>query len=126
MMAKPRHSEGQAIFITAFWNKVEIVVGVDRALTSAGIGGIRVEDVAIIVLVEDADARSFRAGKFRDREVVFHFAFANLLGREGGLVIEVEVRVVGRDPTELPAHSLFEAFDLGYRRAGICRTGHVT
>src|SRR5580700_11292048 len=64
VMAEPGHREAQAVFIAPFGNIVEVVVGVHRGLGTASVGGIRVENVAVFVLVEDADSRRFRAGEF--------------------------------------------------------------
>src|SRR5262249_40745826 len=111
MMAKPCHGEGQAIFITACGNIVQIVVRVDCALAPASVGGIRVEDLAIPIFVKDADARSFRTGKFGEFAVVFDFAAADLVRCEGNVVVVIEVSVVGRNPTKLPAKSLLKGID---------------
>src|SRR5207237_5637304 len=79
MVAEPGHRERQVVFIAAFGNEIEIVICVDRVLTPASVRGISVEDVAIFILVEDADPRGFRTGKFRELVVVFNLAFGQLL-----------------------------------------------
>ena len=84
------------------------------------------EDVVVLVLVEDADAGRLRTGKFNASVVVFHSASGELLRREGGLVVVVEIRAVGRHPIELPAHAVLEGFDLGQRRAGYSRERDIT
>src|SRR2546430_11867141 len=82
MVAEPGHRERQVVFIAAFGNEVEIVVRVDRVLAAASVRGISVEDVAILVLVEDADAGRFRTGELHEIVVVFDFAFGQLLRSE--------------------------------------------
>lgn len=82
MVAEPGHRERQVVFIAALGNEVEIVVRVDRVLAAASVRGISVEDVAIFVLVEDADAGRFRTGELHEIVVVFDFAFGQLLRSE--------------------------------------------
>ena len=79
MMAEPCHGERQVVFIAAFGDEVEIVVCVNRVLAPASVGGIRVEDVAVFILTEDADAGRFRTGELHQLVVVFDFAFGQLL-----------------------------------------------
>src|SRR5882724_3287819 len=82
MVAEPGHRERQGVFIAAFGNEVEVVVRVDRVLAAASVRGIGMEDVAILVLVEDADAGRFCTGELHEIVVVFDFAFGQLLRSE--------------------------------------------
>src|SRR5215471_2768174 len=117
MMTKPCHGERQTVFVAPFGNKIEIVVRVDRALAPASVSRIGVEDIAFRVLVKDADARSFRARKLDEIEVVLDLAPGDLLRGERSLEVIVEIRAERRDPIELPSHSLFEGFNLGRGRS---------
>ena len=111
VMAEPRHREAQAVFIAAFRNTVEIVVGVHRGLGAARVGGIGVEDIAVFVLVEDADSRRFLAGEFRELKVELDLAFGKSFGSEGDAIVAVEITFVRRNPVELSSHALLEGFD---------------
>src|ERR1700721_4664233 len=109
-MANPGHREGQTIFIAAFRDKVEIVVRIYRRLGAACVFGKGLKDTTALVLIKDADSRSFRTGKFGQFEVVINFAFRQFLLCEGSAVVIVEIGPEGRNPCETPAHTLFEGF----------------
>src|SRR6267378_7351706 len=61
-MANPCHREGQAILIPAFGNEVEIVISVDNVFGPASVGGIGMENVAVLIRVENTDSRRFDSG----------------------------------------------------------------
>src|SRR5438132_5577688 len=74
MMAHPRHREGQGVFVTALRRQVEVIVRAHEQVESARVTRIRVEDLAVPVLVEDADAGGFLARELAQVEVVSHAA----------------------------------------------------
>ena len=53
------------------------------------------EDVFVFVFVEDANARCFSARKLDHVEVAFDFAYGQLLGSEGDVVVIVKITSVG-------------------------------
>src|SRR3989442_8254482 len=61
VVTHPRHRERQGVLVAALRREVEVVVRADQQIEPARIGGVRVEDVAVLVLVEDAEARGFLA-----------------------------------------------------------------
>src|SRR5262249_59789685 len=99
MMAKPGHGERQVIFGATLGDEVEIVVGGDGRFGAASVGRIGVEDVALPVFVEDADAGRFGAGELGQPEVVFDFAL-KLFRSEGDAVVAVEIVVARGKPLE--------------------------
>src|SRR2546426_3763314 len=64
-VAHPRHREGQGALVAALRRQVKVIVRADQQVESARVGGIRVEHVAVLVLVEDADAGGFFAREDR-------------------------------------------------------------
>src|SRR5260370_33152163 len=116
-MANPGHREGQGVLIAAFGNKIEVVVCVDNIFGPASVGGISVEEVARLVLIEDADSGCFRTGEFDEIEVVLYLAFCHFPWCEGSAVVVVEVGPERRDPGKSPAHALLEWLDFGQGRS---------
>jgi hypothetical protein len=74
------------------------------------------EDLARVILPEDADAGHFLT-RGRATEIVVGRAIGHLVGHEADVEISIKVVAVRRHPRELPAHSLAETLDLGQRRA---------
>src|SRR5262245_32066874 len=89
---------------------------------------MRVEDLARLVLVEDAAAGQVlhRRGPFRrGPEVVLSTPGGDVLRFERDLEVVVEVAAERRDPEELPSHALAHRLDLLDRRAGHGRIAHI-
>ena len=56
MVAHPRHGPGQRRLVATLGREVEVVVGADQQVEPARISRVGVEDGAVIVLVEGAEA----------------------------------------------------------------------
>src|ERR1700678_1489122 len=83
------------------------------------------ENLALFILEEDADA-----GEFVDRRlcltvVIEDFTGGQLLGAKRDVVVEVEVALLGRDPGEAPAHTLFECLQHVHRGARCDYQRHI-
>src|SRR6516225_2927848 len=66
VVAHPGLAEGQGILIAPLRYQVEIVVADVQHVDSARVAGVGVEDLAAVVLVEDADAVGFLARERAD------------------------------------------------------------
>src|SRR5262249_49253685 len=117
VMANPGHGEGQIVFAAALGNQVQVAVRIETGFGAAGVSGISVENIAVLVFVENADAGSLSTGKFRHVEVVVHLALRQLFLGERRVVVVIEVGLIRRDPGKTPAEALFEGFDFRQRRA---------
>src|ERR1700677_3599579 len=83
------------------------------------------EDVAVPVLIENAEAGSFLDGEIPGAEVIVRFAIRHFLLGEGDVVVTVEVSVMRRYPREAPTHALLEGLYLAQRRTGNGHQRHV-
>ena len=102
--------------VPAFRREIEEVVDADARMSpTARVRRIGVEDVAAVVLVEDADAGQLvEAVLLVDPFiVVVELARRQVLLGEGHVVVEVEIASVGRNEIELPAHALLVGFEVG-------------
>src|SRR6185312_1042777 len=95
VMANPCHRIRQIGLVAALGREIEKAVDPEQLLDAAGVGGIGVEDVALGVLGEDADAGSLVGRKAAGAIVVRLPAWRDLLWREGDAIVAVEVRFVG-------------------------------
>ena len=117
MMADPVRQVAAGRLVAALGGDVE--ESVDRAdvFGTAGEHRISMEDLAGLVLGEDAESGQFVAHIGLLFEIVECLA-AGLVGLgEGDVVVEVEVVAVRRHPLEGPAHALVEGRDLRAGRA---------
>src|SRR5262245_26646590 len=87
-------------------------LGAEELLAAAPVGGVRVEDLARVVLEEDAVAGEILKTRLDVAEVVVAAPGRDLLGREGDVEVVVEVRAVGRDPAKAPSHPRAHGLDL--------------
>src|SRR5437868_4615852 len=117
VMTHPGHAVRQSFLVAAARRDVEKIVGAEEDVEPAPVGGVSVEDLSGIVLLEDAGARAFFAEERLRGVVVGDGPLCRLFLAEGDAVIEVEIAVVRGDPLELPSHALLEGLDLGERRA---------
>src|SRR5207245_5721242 len=101
------------IFVATLWSEVEEVVGAEENIQAAAIGRIGMEDFSNCVLVKNAEAGSFFAGKFSLTVVVVDLAFGHFVFSKRNVIVVVEVVAVGGDPLEVPAHALLESLDCG-------------
>ncbi len=83
------------------------------------------EDVAIVVLVEEAGTGCFVSRKLRHPVVVIHLTLLHFVGRERNVEIPIEIRLEGGDPLEGPAHALLVGIDIRQRRVGNTDHGDV-
>jgi hypothetical protein len=111
-MAEPCHRKGQAVFIAAFRRQVEEIVRAQQDIASASVTRIRVENVANLIFVEDADAGKFLDPEVRYFIVVIHLAVRHLLPGGRHVIVVIEVSLEGRYPFDVPSHATFERFDL--------------
>src|SRR5580704_10967924 len=108
VVAEPGHFVLEAVFVAAFGSEVHPVVGADLEISSACVAGIGVEDVARLVLVEDAGARTFFTRELLHGVVVIDYVLGQFLFRRRDLIVVVEVAAKGRYPVEAPAHAFLE------------------
>jgi imidazolonepropionase-like amidohydrolase len=64
-MTHPRHRERQRVLAAAVRREVQVIVRADQQVEAARVRRIRVKDLTVGVLVEDADAGAFLARKLR-------------------------------------------------------------
>src|SRR6185312_15972101 len=121
----PGHGEGQPGLVAALRHGVEQIVTPEQRLGAARKGGVGMEDLAVPVLVEHADAWRLLARKPVRAVVVVDVALGDLFRRERDVIVVVEVAPVGRDPREAPAHALAEHLDLRRRRTRYHDERHV-
>src|SRR5262245_32161328 len=114
--------------VSPFRRHVEISVDTKELFAAAAIGRVGMEDLAAVVLVENAitgeifdPGRPFR----RSSEIVESAAGSNLLGREGDVEVVVEIAAVRRNPGEAPPHTFADGFDLFDWSTRHGRVGHV-
>src|SRR5262245_15228288 len=100
------------VLVPSLRRHVEVVVGAEELLAAAPVGGVRVEDLARVVLEEDAVAGEILKTRLDVAEVVVAAPGRDLLGREGDVEVVVEVRAVGRDPAKAPSHPRAHGLDL--------------
>ena len=117
----PHPCHGVLGLVPAFGRQIQDAVSAHHQLDTAAIDRIGVVDGAVGILVENTDARRFRAAEGLHRVVVVHLALRDLLLGERHMEVMIEAAAVGRDPIEAPAHAFLERLDLGQRRA---RNGH--
>ena len=101
----------QLLLISSFGNHVQRAINCIDGFQPARCGVIRAINV-IAITVKDTDARHFRLFKIR-------FVRESFFGRIPRTFrqIEIEIRVVRRNPTELPLHPLPVLFDFAQGRA---------
>src|SRR2546423_6899925 len=104
-----------AVLVPALRDEVEVVVGRVDEIDPARVRGIRVEDAAVLVAVEDARSLSF-AHAGRQRPVVVD-RLVLLLPPERDALVEVELARARPDPLEAPAHSFPVSLQLPARPA---------
>src|SRR5215218_1274390 len=94
------HPVGQRMMraglVAALGRHVENAVGAEKRFTAAAEAREGVEDLAVLVLVEDAVAREVRYAGIDLPEIVEGLLVGKLLGREGDIEIVVEGTVEGR------------------------------
>src|SRR5438876_390014 len=92
VMADPSHGMRLLIlFVAALGRQIEPVVDAHHGLQSTSVGGIRMKDVAVGILVKDAGAGRFFSGEKLDFVVVIHFLRSHFVLGEGNVVIAVEI-----------------------------------
>src|SRR5262249_15024404 len=91
----PRHRERQTSLITTLRHKIEQGVCADQCLATPRVRGVGVEDVLVIRLGENTDARRLSAGELLPPEVVLDLSACEFVCCERHVVVEVEV-VAGR------------------------------
>src|SRR5258708_20258307 len=72
VMSKPRHAEGQAIFVPTFRCQVEEVVGANQEAEPAPVSGISIEDFPAGILVKDARSRALLGAKSNRAVLLLH------------------------------------------------------
>src|SRR6266496_3761099 len=95
------------ILIAPLRHHIENPVNPEELLAAAAESRVGVEDLAGLVLEEDAVAREIFqfCRPFRRFLVIVESATrSNLLAREGNVEVVVKIRVIGRDPGEFPPH----------------------
>src|SRR6266496_4989459 len=116
------------VLIAPLRHHVENPVNPEELLAAATESRIGVEDLAGLVLKEDAIAREIFqfCCPFRCFLVIVESATgSNLLAREGDVEVVVKIRVVGRDPGEFPPHTLAHNLDLLDGRARDCGVSNI-
>ena len=115
ILVVPLHPFHDLVLVAAFRREVEVVVDAEHDVAAARVRRIGVEDVAVFVLVEDADAGQLvEAVLLVDPFIiVVELARSHLLVGERHMVVEVEVASVGRGEIELPAHALPVGLEVG-------------
>jgi hypothetical protein len=111
------HIVVRAVLVAAFGREVEIHVRTQHLFVSPAVAGICMKDVAVLVLVENADA-----GELLDRGrdhlvVVVDLASRDVLVAERNMIVEVEVALIRGDPIEALAHTLLVCFKVRQWRA---------
>src|SRR6266705_3290072 len=103
------------VLIAPLRHHVENPVNPEELLAAAAESRIGMEDLAGLVLEEDAIAREifqFCRPFRRFLVIVERTTGSNLLAREGDVEVVVKIRVVGRYPGEFPPHTLAHNLDL--------------
>src|ERR1700676_4908259 len=114
------------VFFPTFWEHVEECVDPEELLSAATKRTVCVEDFPLLVLVEHAISRKIgRPLRVELREVINGVARRDLFGPERYVEIIVEVRLIRRDPIEVPIHLLAYHFDLIERGTGYRHIRHV-
>ena len=113
MVTNPRHREGQAIFVSAFWHEIEIIVGADQKFRATRVGRIGVENISGTILGENAYTRCFFAGELAG-SIVVKLPFLDFFRRKRNAVVVVKIVGQGGDPVEMPTHPFFERLDFCY------------
>src|SRR6185295_1919354 len=121
--AYPGHRVGQALLVAALGYQVEQVIGAVQHVQPARIAGVGVEYLAVRAFDEHADPRRLRRPEPAGLVVVDRRLL--LLGREGDVVVAVEVVAIGRHPLEAPAHTFPVALQFLKRRARDRHQRHV-
>src|SRR6185437_9098789 len=102
LVMAPQPEEPATVLVATLWNVIEIVIGGVDEIDPTCVGGVRVEDLPVVL---SKDAEPFPVGVVRRLRPVVEDLLLLELGREGGAVVEVEVAFARRDPMEVPAHS---------------------
>src|SRR5260370_15950577 len=84
--------------VASFRNEIEVVVSDVHHVDTAGVSGIRVEDLPFAVFCEDAQPLALRQAWILDCVVVVGLPLGDLYGFERDSVIEIELAIAGRDP----------------------------
>mmetsp|Transcript_22696 Transcript_22696/g.69768 ORF Transcript_22696/g.69768 Transcript_22696/m.69768 type:complete len:308 (+) Transcript_22696:57-980(+) len=120
----PGHGGVELVFVAALGDGVEEVVGGHEDVEAAGVGGVRMKDLAVLVLVEDGHAGGLGHGRGLRAEVVEEGLVVDLGLREADAEVLGEVGG-GRDPGERPAQFLLVRFQLRGRGRRGDDEGHV-
>src|SRR5262245_61236483 len=100
VVSHPGHREGQPGLVAALRHGIEKIVAAEQRLGAARKGGVSMEDLAVPVLVEHADARRLLTREPVRAEVIVDVALGDLFRRERDVMVVVEVAPVRRDPLE--------------------------
>src|SRR5205085_12466242 len=106
-----------AVLVATLGRQIEVLVVDAEGVDAAREGRIRAEDLALLVLEEDAHALALRGEGILLDEVVERLFLLHFLGREGDVEVPVEIVAVRRIPLEAPAHAPVIRRDLGVGRA---------
>src|ERR1051326_1873490 len=119
LVAAATPGRASAVFISALWNHVEIVIVNIQHVVSTVVAGITVEDFVVLIFVKNTVAFAFRRLRILDLEIVEGLLFCKLLWSKGDVIVEVEARIAGRVPVEGPAHTFLISRQLGIDRKSV-------
>src|ERR1051326_5734496 len=81
LVAASNPVRASAIFISALWNHVEIVIVNIQHVVSTVVAGITVEDFVVLIFVKNTVAFAFRRLRILDLEIVEGLLFCKQIGR---------------------------------------------
>ena len=116
------------VLVAALGRHVEEAVDAEELFAAAAVGGVGVENLACVVLVEDAVAREILySGRpfWSWLKIIESFAGRCLFGPEGYAAVVVEVAAVRGNPRETPPHAFADDFDFLDRRASHRHVRHI-
>ncbi|MNL53939.1 hypothetical protein D3C87_1772270 [compost metagenome] len=85
------HPFHDLLFIAALGRQVQVVVGADQQVEAAGVGGVGMEDFAVVVAIKHAQAGEFFFAAVGFFVVVGRLAGGDVFGPGGNTEVVIEI-----------------------------------